>query len=146
MEETSISESNTPNSTIYHTTMDSQKKCYICGTTSKNILNNYNFSECGHLYCVYCLFREIFKNNLKEIIDQNEIQVKCKCQKGKKNITLKDIDEIIKYKSKIDEQEEEKENTNMLCSNHNTNYVKTAKNIFVFIVKMNQSIQNIKLF
>ena len=33
MEETSISESNTPNSTIYHTTMDSQKKCYICGTT-----------------------------------------------------------------------------------------------------------------
>ena len=108
----------TSDSKVYLTPIDSEEICFICGTISKNISNNYNFEECCHLYCVSCLFREIFKNNLKEIIDQNEIKVKCKCKKGNKNLYLKDIDEIIKFKSKLDEQE--KENNNIFCSIHTT--------------------------
>ena len=115
-----MEEYNTPNIENEITEMDLPKKCYICCTTSKNVLKNYNFDCCGHFYCVYCLFREIFKNNLKEIIDQNEIKVNCNCKKGKKKLTLKDIDEIIKYKSKIDELENENTNNIISCSNHNT--------------------------
>lgn len=123
MEETNIPESeSTQNITeLINDEKDSTKQCYICGTASKKILNNYNFSQCDHFYCVYCLFREIFKNNLKEIIDQNEIEVECKCKNGKKNFCLKDIDEIIKYKSKIDEEENENKNDIFFCSNHDTN-------------------------
>lgn len=92
---------------------------YFCGATLKNILKKYNFKECAHFYCVYCLYRVIFRNNLKEIIDQNEIIVKCKCNEGIKKLSLKEIDEIIKEKSKLDEQQNE--NTNKICSKHNSN-------------------------
>ena len=95
---------------------NSQKKCYICGISSKDLLNNYIFNECEHYYCVYCLFRTLFKNNIKEIIDNDEIIVKCKCKSGKKKLSLKQIDEIIKYKSKIDEQKIQ--NEKYYCENH----------------------------
>ena len=83
---------------------NSEKKCYICGINSKELLNNYIFEVCEHYYCVYCLFRTLFKNNINEIIDNNEIIVKCKCNSGHKKLSLNQINEIIKYKSKIDEQ------------------------------------------
>ena len=95
------------------------KKCYICGTTSSAILKNYIFETCNHYYCVYCLFRTIFKNNLKEIIDQNEITIKCKCTQGKKILSLKQIDDLIQNKSNIDEQQYG--NMTKYCTNHSTN-------------------------
>ncbi len=122
-------------------------ECYFCGATLKNILKKYNFKECDHFYYVYCLYRVIFRNNLKEIIDQNEIIVKCKCNKGIKKLSLKEIDEIIKEKSKLDEQQNE--NTNKICSKHNqivNFFAKNVKNIFVFIADLNQNIRTIKLF
>lgn len=94
------------------------EECYFCGAILKNILKKYNFKECEHFYCIYCLYRVIFKNNLKEIIDQNEIFIKCKCNKGIKKLSLKEIDEIIKEKSRIDEQQIEK--TNKKCIKHNS--------------------------
>ncbi len=83
-----------------------EKICYICDIGSEKILDNYQFNECHHYYCVFCLFRNIFINHISELIDQNEIKVKCKCNKGKKIFTLKEIDDIIEFKSKINESNE----------------------------------------
>lgn len=94
------------------------KKCHICGTTSKVILQNFQFEKCRHFYCVYCLFRTIFNNNVKEIIEDNEIIVKCKCTEGKKKLSLNEIDKIIRSKSEFDDNNEVKYNLN--CQVHST--------------------------
>ena len=78
-----------------------EKICYICDKGAEKILDSYEFNECHHYYCVYCLFSDIFHYHINEIIDQNEIIVKCKCSKGKKKYTLNEIDDIIKFKSSI---------------------------------------------
>ena len=83
-----------------------QKICYICDMGSEKILDNYEFNECHHYYCVYCLFRNLFLNHINEFIEQNEITVKCKCNKGKKKFTLDEIKDIIKFKSDIKEKYE----------------------------------------
>ena len=79
-----------------------EKRCFICDNDAKMILDNYQFNECNHYYCVFCLFRNIFLNHINEFqfFEQNEIIIKCKCNKGKKKYTFQEIDEIIEYKSK----------------------------------------------
>lgn len=79
-----------------------EKRCYICDNDSKLILDNYQFNECNHYYCVFCLFRNIFLNHINEFqyFEQNEITIKCKCKKGKKKFSFQEIDDIIEYKSK----------------------------------------------
>ena len=71
-----------------------EKICYICDCSSEKILDNYQFNECHHYYCVLCLFRNIFIEHINELIEQNEITIKCKCNKGKIRFTLKEIDDI----------------------------------------------------
>ena len=94
---------------------NNQKICYICdmGAKSKKILDSYEFNDCHHYYCVYCFFRDIFLNHIDEFIEQNEIIVKCKCNKGKKKFTLDEIDNLIKLKSEKNEDEER-----ALCKKH----------------------------
>ena len=94
---------------------NNQKICYICdmGAKSKKILDSYEFNDCHHYYCVYCFFRDIFLNHIDEFIEQNEIIVKCKCNKGKKKFTLDEIDNLIKLKSERKEDEEKS-----LCKKH----------------------------
>ena len=94
---------------------NNQKICYICdmGAKSKKILDSYEFNDCHHYYCVYCFFRDIFLNHIDELIEQNEIIVKCKCNKGKKKFTLDEIDNLIKLKSENKEDEEKS-----LCKKH----------------------------
>ena len=94
---------------------NNQKICYICdmGAKSKKILDSYEFNDCHHYYCVYCFFRDIFLNHIDEFIEQNEIIVKCKCNKGKKKFTLDEIDNLIKLKSEKKEDEEKS-----LCKKH----------------------------
>ena len=94
---------------------NNQKICYICdlGAKSKKILDSYEFKDCHHYYCVYCFFRDIFLNHIDEFIEQNEIIVKCKCNKGKKKFTLDEIDNLIKLKSEKNEDEERS-----LCKKH----------------------------
>ena len=94
---------------------NNQKICYICdmGAKSKKILDSYEFKDCHHYYCVYCFFRDIFLNHIDEFIEQNEIIVKCKCNKGKKKFTLDEIDNLIKLKSEKKEDEEKS-----LCKKH----------------------------
>ena len=83
------------------------------GAKSKKILDSYEFNDCHHYYCVYCFFRDIFLNHIDEFIEQNEIIVKCKCNKGKKKFTLDEIDNLIKLKSEKKEDEEKS-----LCKKH----------------------------
>ena len=83
-----------------------EKICYICDCGSEKILDNYQFNECHHYYCVLCLFRNIFIEHINELIEQNEITIKCKCNKGKIRFTLKEIDDILEFKSKINEKNE----------------------------------------
>ena len=94
---------------------NNQKICYICdmGAKSKKILDSYEFNDCHHYYCVYCFFRDIFLKHIDELIEQNEIIVKCKCNKGKKKFTLDEIDNLIKLKSEKKEDEEKS-----LCKKH----------------------------
>lgn len=97
-----------------------KKICYICGGTSKDIFTNFQFDECHHIYCVYCLYRVIFQNNINEFIDKREIIIHCKCKKDKKKLSINDINDIITYKSKMDT--EKKEKGNLKCVTHNSNY------------------------
>ena len=107
------------------------KKCIICGKTSKNIFNNLKFIECQHIYCEYCLFRTIFKNNINELIEKNEIIINCKCNKGKLKLSLKQIDDIIKFKSNIDEEQDE--NYIPHCDLHNSDCDLFCKNCEKYI-------------
>ena len=97
-----------------------EKICHICGGVSKEIFTNFQFDKCHHIYCVYCLYRVIFQNNINEFIDKREIIIHCKCQNDEKKLSINDINNIIVYKSKIDI--EKKENNNIKCSIHNSNY------------------------
>ena len=97
-----------------------EKICYICGGISKDIFTNFQFDKCHHFYCVYCLYRVIFQNNINEFIDKREIIIHCKCKKDDKKLSINDVNDIITYKSKIDT--EKKENNNIKCIIHNSNY------------------------
>ena len=92
---------------------NNQKICYICDTGAKKILDSYEFKDCHHYYCIDCFFRDIFLYHIDEFMDQNEIIVKCKCNKGKKRFTLDEIEDIIKLKSEIKEEEEKS-----VCKEH----------------------------
>ena len=122
------------------------KKCYICGKSSKEFFYNDNFSECEHYYCIYCLFRSIFINNIKEFIDQNEIIVNCKCKTGKKKLSLKEIEKIINYKSKIDEQQTER--ITHFCNNHESEcelFCKDCEKYICFHCKNEEEHKNHKI-
>ena len=122
------------------------KKCFICGKSSKEFFYNDNFSECEHYYCIYCLFRSIFINNIKEFIDQNEIIVNCKCKTGKKKLSLKEIEKIINYKSKIDEQQTER--ITHFCNNHESEcelFCKDCEKYICFHCKNEEEHKNHKI-
>ena len=105
-----------------------QKICYICDMGSEKILDNYEFNECHHYYCVYCLFRNLFLNHINELIEQNEITVKCKCNKGKKKFSFDEIKDIIKFKSDIKENDEKP-----ICREHDSNCELFCKNCQKYI-------------
>jgi len=107
-------------SCINNTPGGPEKICHICGGVSKEIFTNFQFDKCHHIYCVYCLYRVIFQNNINEFIDKREIIIHCKCQNDEKKLSINDINNIIVYKSKIDF--EKKENNNIKCSIHSSNY------------------------
>ena len=112
IKETSFNNNNTPRG--------QEKICHICGGISKEIFTNFEFDQCHHIYCVYCLYRVIFQNNINEFIDKREIIIHCKCKKDDKKLSINDINDIITYKSNIDI--EKKENNNIKCIIHNSNY------------------------
>ena len=105
-----------------------RKICYICDTGSEKILDSYEFNECHHYYCVYCLFRNLFLNHINELIEQNEITVKCKCNKGKKKFSFDEIKDIIKFKSDIKENDEKP-----ICREHDSNCELFCKNCQKYI-------------
>lgn len=72
----------------------SEKICYICDKGSEKILDDYEFNDCHHYYCVFCLFRSIFYNNINDFVDQNVITVKCKCKRGKKKFNFEEINKL----------------------------------------------------
>ena len=102
-----------------------EKQCYICG--NKTVYSSI-FKGCNHYYCIYCLFRTLFLNNIKEFINQNEISVNCKCKTGKMKLTLNEIKELWETKSKEDEKIltakskedkiEDNETIKYICNNH----------------------------
>ena len=79
---------------------ESNESCYICGN---NEIYDSIFTECNHYYCIYCLFRTLFINYIKEFISKNEISVNCKCKKGHMKLSLYDVEKILSCKSKADE-------------------------------------------
>ena len=105
-----------------------RKICYICDTGSEKILDSYEFNECHHYYCVYCLFRNLFLNHINELIEQSEITVKCKCNKGKKKFSFDEIKDIIKFKSDIKENDEKP-----ICREHDSNCELFCKNCQKYI-------------
>ena len=105
-----------------------KKICYICDIGSKKILDSYEFNECHHYYCVHCLFRDLFLNHINEFIEQNEITVKCKCNKGKKKFSFDEIKDIIKFKSDIKENDEKP-----ICREHDSNCELFCKNCQKYI-------------
>ena len=107
-----------------------EKICYICNKGADKILDSYEFHHCHHYYCVYCLFRNIFLYHINEFIEQNEITVKCRCTKGKKKFTLKEINDIIKFKSDINENYEKSE---QICKIHDSNCDLFCKNCQKYI-------------
>ena len=117
----------------------SEKICYICDKGSEKILDDYEFNDCHHYYCVFCLFRSIFYNNINDFVDQNVITVKCKCKRGKKKFNFEEINKLLKFKSDI-----EKNNEKLIqkCRLHDSNcelFCKTCQKYICYHCKVSHS-------
>ena len=100
-----------------------ENQCYICD--NKTVYNSI-FKGCNHYYCIYCLFRTLFLNNIKEFINKNEISVNCKCKTGKMKLSLNEIQKLWETKSKEDEKilnEKSKEDENKIEDNETIKYI-----------------------
>ena len=77
---------------------DEIENCIICGNPDKEL---YTFT-CNHKICSICLFRYIFLNNIKDFnYTKNDIEIKCKCQKGTLTKNYDEISKINVQKNKI---------------------------------------------
>ena len=93
-----------------------EKYCYRCGT--KHLINdiNYQMENCSHIYCVNCVFQDIFVNSLSDINNLEEFTVNCKCDSsGSIKIPIDSIENLFSKKLAVDSEEIKEKN---LCKKH----------------------------
>ena len=92
-----------------------EKYCYRCGT--KHLINefNYQMENCIHIYCVNCIFQNIFVKSLSDINNLENFTVKCKCESGFIQIPMDSIEDLFSKKYTVDSEEIKEKN---FCSKH----------------------------
>ena len=93
-----------------------EKYCYRCGT--KHLINdiNYQMENCSHIYCVNCIFQDIFVKSLSYINNQEEFTVNCKCESGGSiKIPMDSIEKLFSQKLTVDSEEIKEKN---FCQKH----------------------------
>ena len=108
-----------------------EKSCYRCGT--KHLINeiNYQMENCTHIYCVNCIFQDIFINNLIKInkLEKESFNVNCKCDNGYLQLPIDTIEDLFSKKYTVDSEEIKEKN---LCEKHKD----VEKNAFCKTCKM----------
>ena len=96
-----------------------EKCCHRCGT--KHLINdiNYKFENCEHIYCVNCVFQNIFVNSLHTIKNiekaTDKFTVRCKCESGVLEIPMDSIETLFSKKYTVDTEEMKEKN---FCKKH----------------------------
>ena len=105
-----------------------KKSCFRCG--NKNLINdiNYQMENCSHLYCVNCIYQDIFIKSLTNINNLGSFTVQCVCEHGFVSISIDSLEELFSKKYRVDtDQKIEVRN----CSKHKdiekTLFCKTCK-------------------
>ena len=85
-----------------------EKSCFRCG--SKSLINefNYQMENCSHLYCVNCIYQDIFIESLNKINNNNNLEnftVQCQCEHGFLAISLDSMEELFSKKYTLDSKE-----------------------------------------
>ena len=82
-----------------------EKNCFRCG--NKAFINdiNYQMENCFHLYCVNCIFQDIFINSLNNINSLDSFKVQCACDHGYCIISIDSMEELFSKKYTVDSQE-----------------------------------------
>ena len=82
-----------------------EKNCFRCG--SKAFINeiNYQMENCYHIYCVNCIFQDIFINSLNKINDLGSFIVQCQCEHGNLSIPIDSMEELFSKKYTVDTQD-----------------------------------------
>ena len=96
-----------------------ENSCYRCGT--KHLINQikYQMENCMHLYCVNCIFQDIFIHSLPNINSNingtDNFTVKCKCENGNLQIAIDSVEDLFSKKYTSDSEEIKEKN---YCSKH----------------------------
>ena len=100
-----------------------EKSCHRCGT--KHLINNinYKFENCEHIYCVSCVFQNIFLNSLHNLnnfeksseTSKEKFKVECKCKNGFLEIPMDSVEDLFSKKYTVDTEEMKEKN---YCKKH----------------------------
>lgn len=78
--------------------MSDKTQCHVC--KSYTVIKQHMFSECGHMYCIQCLYRLIIVNHINEINNSEVFRIRCRnCDKaGYLDLTLGQISDFLREK------------------------------------------------
>lgn len=108
--------------------MEEKLCCFRCG--SKKFIKeiNYSMENCYHIYCVNCIYQDIFINSLNNINNLTSFTVQCQCEHGYITIPFDSMEELFSKKYTIDSDEiKEKRYCNIHNDIEKTLFCKTCK-------------------
>ena len=95
--------------------MSTEKTCYKCGSKRAISEAGYQMNNCPHIYCVNCVYQELFINHIINLQIADSFQIKCRCQEGTLEISLTEMEDLFKKKYKIDTETTHEKDT---CKTH----------------------------
>ena len=101
---------------------DIPKSCYFCQKHSPTFSE---FAGCHHKICNRCLYQRIFICNIQDFKVGSNIKVKCTCEQGELEQTIKDIKDLLQNKMKSDEKNKKYvlEEDLIKCDKHPSRYL-----------------------
>ena len=110
-------------------------QCYYCHLFQKDL----DIFSCEHKICSICLFRRIFLNNIKDLKNEkDEIEIKCKCNKGN---LIKSIEEIFEINNKKNIIYAEKyKNANNTSTQENSCKIHGNKNFIKYCIDCSEEL------
>ena len=99
-----------------------ENECFFCHETTSTLFQ----LSCNHKICLICLYRRIFCYNICDFSEKEKIKIQCKCNIGKMEKNLEEMNEILQKKIEIDKLNEEAAKNPLefpRCSKHPSNYI-----------------------
>lgn len=102
-----------------------EEKIKICDYCHRPFTKLSEFTTCNHKICTVCLFQRIFIHHINEFQGYEYIHVKCKCEGGELDQSLKDIFDLLERKVETDKKNEADFTKEELlkCNVHHNNYL-----------------------